>query len=69
MPKPLLINISEAAEYLRLSPTALYNQRHRGQAPGALFIKVGRKLVARQADLDSWLDARVEAQLRDNAAK
>lgn len=67
MPKPLL-NIDETAEYLRLSPTALYSQRHRGEAPGALLVKVGRRLVARQADLDAWLDSKVEAQLREHQA-
>ena len=46
MPEPLL-TLKEAADYLRLTPSALYAQRHRGEKPGALGIRVGRKVLYR----------------------
>lgn len=46
MPEPLL-TLKEAADYLRLTPSALYTQRHRGEKPGALGIRVGRFFTGR----------------------
>jgi hypothetical protein len=37
--------------------TALYVQRHRGQNPGALAVKVGKRLVWRRADIERWWEA------------
>ena len=56
--------MKETAEYLRLTPGALYMQRHRGVKPGALGIRVGKKLVFRPSDIDRFLDER----LRDSEA-
>lgn len=55
MPEPLL-TLKEAAEYLRLTPAALYTQRHRGNKPGALGIRVGRKILYRPSDINRYLD-------------
>jgi hypothetical protein len=55
MPEPLL-TIKETADYLRLTPAALYTQRHRGDKPGALGIRVGRKILYRPSDINSYLD-------------
>lgn len=56
--------MKEAAEYLRLTPGALYNQRYRGEKPGALGIRVGRKIVFRPSDIDQFLDEQLhEADL------
>lgn len=55
MPEPLL-TLKETADYLRLTPAALYTQRHRGDKPGALGIRVGRKILFRPADINSYLD-------------
>jgi excisionase family DNA binding protein len=52
---PELLTVDEAAEYLRLKPGAIYTQRHRGELPGALGFKVGRKLVFRRVSLESYL--------------
>lgn len=60
---PELLTIAEAAQYLRLTPSALYSQRHRREAPGALGVKVGRKIVYRRTDLEAFLDSRIEEQL------
>ena len=55
MPEPLL-TLKEAADYLRLTPAALYTQRHRGDKPGALGIRVGRKILYRPSDINEYLD-------------
>jgi hypothetical protein len=58
MPEPLL-TIQEAADYLRLTPGALYSQRYRDEEPGALGIRVGKKILYRPADIDRFLDERL----------
>lgn len=55
MPEPLL-TLKEAADYLRLTPAALYTQRHRGDKPGSLGIRVGRKILYRPSDISRYLD-------------
>jgi predicted DNA-binding transcriptional regulator AlpA len=47
---------SEAAAYLRLSISTLAKWRLSGSGPP--YSKVGRAVVYRRHDLDSWLDAR-----------
>jgi hypothetical protein len=51
-----LLTLREAADYLRLTPAALYTQRHRGTKPGALGIRVGRKILYRPSDINRYLD-------------
>lgn len=46
--------IDEVAEFLRTTPAALYTMRHRGEGPPG--IKIGRKLLYAQSDLDAYLD-------------
>ncbi len=46
-----------AAEYLGLSPATLETLRSRGGGPP--FVKLGRRVVYRQVDLDRWLEERV----------
>lgn len=62
MPQPSpgtgeFLDIAQVAVLLGTSPSALYAQRHRGEAPGALAVKVGRKLTWRRSDLDAWFDS------------
>jgi hypothetical protein len=57
-PEPLL-TLREAASYLRLTPAAMYTQRHRGEKPGALGIRVGRKILYRPSDIDRFLEERL----------
>ena len=58
-----LLTLQEAADYLRLTPSALYSQRYKGEDPGALGIRVGKKVLYRPADIDHFLDERLaEAQ-------
>ena len=58
MPEPLL-TLKEAADYLRLTPSALYTQRHRGEKPGALGIRVGKKILYRPSDIERFLHERL----------
>ncbi len=55
-----LLTVQEVAEYLRLTPSALYTQRHRGEKPGVLGIRVGRKLLFRPSDIDQFLVERLQ---------
>ena len=59
---PELLTIDEAAEYLRLTKSALYTQRHRSEFPGALGVKVGRRIVYRRSDLEGYIDEQVADQ-------
>lgn len=52
------LTVTEVAERLRTTTTALYTQRHRGQLPGALAIKLGGRLVFRASELESYLQER-----------
>ena len=54
-----LLTLKEAADFLRLTPGALYSQRYRGEEPGALGIRVGKKLLYRPSDIDRFLDERL----------
>jgi hypothetical protein len=58
MPEPLL-TLQEAADYLRLTPSAIYSQRYKGEKPGALGIRVGKKVLYRPADIERYLDERL----------
>ena len=58
-PDPLR-NIDEAADYLRQPVATLYYWRTKGGGPR--FIKVGRRLLVRQSELDRYLDDLDRAQ-------
>lgn len=63
LPEPLL-TLREAADYLRLTPAAMYTQRHRGEKPGVLGVRVGRKILDRPSDINRFLDEQlVENQI------
>ena len=56
---PTLLTVPEAAAYLRLSAAALYTQRHRGEKPGSLGVKVGRRLLFRTSDIERFIDEQI----------
>lgn len=62
MPEPLL-TLKEAANYLRLTPSALYTQRYRGEKPGALGIRIGNRVLYRPSDIDRFLNERLAEAL------
>ncbi len=47
---------NEAAEFLRLSPRTL--ERHRVAGTGPKFTKLGRRVVYRFSELDTWATER-----------
>lgn len=65
MPEPLL-TLQETANYLRLTPGALYTQRYRGEKPGVLGIRVGRKILFRPSDIDRFLDELSESAIESD---
>ena len=48
-----LLTTEEAARYLRLSARTL--ERYRVTGEGPRFLKIGRRVLYRQSDLDGWL--------------
>jgi excisionase family DNA binding protein len=50
---------AEAAELLRLSERTLERLRVTGEGPR--FVKAGRRVLYRDADLDAWVDARTKS--------
>lgn len=56
-----LLTIEEAAEYLRLTPGALYTQRYRREKPGSLGVRIGRRILYRPSDIDRFLDEKLNA--------
>jgi len=53
--------VHELAARLQTSAGALYMQRHRGDAPGALAVRVGRKLLWSSQAVDAWFAEQTEA--------
>ncbi len=56
-----LLTVAEVADWLRTSPTALYSQRYRGEAPGSLAVRVGARLLWKRRVLDEWLDSQLDS--------
>jgi excisionase family DNA binding protein len=53
-----LLTSGETAKALRLSVAALHTMRHRGGGPPA--VRVGRKLLFRESDIEQWVAERAE---------
>lgn len=51
------LDIAEVSVLFKTSPSALYTQRHRGEEPGSLAVRVGKKLLWMRADLDAWWES------------
>ena len=56
LPVDRLANVEDVAQWARTTVPALYAQRQRGEAPGALAVKIGRRLLWRPEDLEAWLE-------------
>lgn len=56
------LTVEELAALLRTTPSAIYVQRHRGQAPASLGVLVGRKLIWRRRDVDAWWDSQLQTR-------
>jgi predicted DNA-binding transcriptional regulator AlpA len=62
-----LLNQQEAAARLRLSERTLERSRVTGDGPP--FVKAGRRVLYRPADLDEWIAARVRTSTSDIGAR
>lgn len=54
------LTVDQTAKLLHCTPKALYSQRHRGDTPGSLGIRVGKRLLWRREDIDRWFTAQAE---------
>lgn len=63
---PALLTTTEAAVYLNIQPATM--EQHRWNGRGPRFVKIGRSVRYRQADLDAYLDARVFASTTEAEA-
>jgi predicted DNA-binding transcriptional regulator AlpA len=48
-----LLTVEEVADRLRTTPAAIYCLRYRGEGPPA--VRVGKRLLHDEADLEAWL--------------
>lgn len=60
------MNTQRAADYLGLRPTTLNNWRIAGKGPR--FMRIGSRVVYRQADLDAYLETRTVETTDSRAA-
>ena len=54
-----LLTIEDVAEAVRSTPAAVHTLRHRGVGPKG--IRVGKRVLFREADVRRWLEERAEA--------
>jgi excisionase family DNA binding protein len=56
-----LLTTEQAADELRMSPLTLTCWRSLGSQPGLRFVRVGRSVRYRRADIRAWLESRLNA--------
>ena len=60
-PSADLLTLAETSTYLKTTKWTIYNLlRHRGQADGLPFLKIGRRLYFQKSALELWIQARVQ---------
>ena len=64
LPTNRMADVVEVAEYFRSTADAIHQQRHRGQNPGALGIKVGKRILFDPAAIRAWV---AEQNQQENA--
>ncbi|WP_078969805.1 helix-turn-helix transcriptional regulator [Streptomyces natalensis] len=64
--KAEFLNLTNAAEYLGISPNTLYIWRHRRQGPPSF--RMGGRVMYRISVLNEWVIAQEQADSRSNAA-
>ena len=67
IPPIAYLTAREAACYLRLSLSTLAKYRVSGGGPA--YVKAGRKILYRRADLDAWMTAHSRASTSDDASE
>ena len=66
-----LLTVEELSSLLRVSRAAIYSQRLRGDMPGTLGVKLGKRIFFRRADIAAYMDQQVarEAAARISAGR
>ncbi len=54
-----LLTVEELARLLRVGPSAIHSQRHRGEMPGSLGVKLGKRVFYRRSDIDAFIDQQI----------
>lgn len=54
-----LLTVEELARMLRVRPSAIHSQRHRGEMPGSLGVKLGKRVFYRRSDIDAFMDQQI----------
>ena len=62
-----LLTAAQAADFLNISIRSLQSWRVRGGGPA--FLKLGRSVRYRYAELQTWLDANIATSTSSGAAK
>jgi len=65
--KPITVTTGEAAKLLGLAPSTLAKLRLNGNGP--LYCKLGRRVVYRRSDLETWLQSRTTRDTSDADAR
>lgn len=60
------MTLAEVAEEKRISPATLRYWRHRGEGPKSF--KLGRRVMYKRTDVDSWVQAQYDAADNGDAA-
>ena len=63
----IILNTSEAADYVRLGKPTL--ERFRVSGEGPIFVKLGGAVRYRKADLDTWLESHRVRSTSDGGAR
>ncbi len=61
-----LLDVNAVSEWLGISTSTLAKWRLRGTGPP--FLKVGKRILMRQSDLDQWLDCRRRISTSDDGS-
>ena len=62
-----ILNVVAAARFLGLSPSTLAKMRLYGNSP--TYLKLGRRVLYRRADLEGWLESRLAHDTSDADAR
>ena len=52
------LTTEDVADLLHVTPQAILRQRDRGQKPGTLGFRAGKRLLFHRSDIEEWLDER-----------
>jgi excisionase family DNA binding protein len=56
------LTVEDVAWLLQVSPKTLYNQRYRGEPPGALGVRIGGAVRFKSEDLDAFIASQEKEQ-------